>query len=132
MRDGGHRERRRQRFDVALHIEEIDVAPAQTPLLGFGRTERQSADSQGLGEAVAREDATDLEHANARELSLDVGLQHAEQPREQRRAHHVEMRGDRIQHADRLARRIECAFVVALDETERDNFLPVARDERAP
>ena len=125
------RKRCRERFEITLHVEQVDTARTRAPLFGLARSEREAADAQRLREPVAREHAADLEYANARQLAFQVGLQHADEPGQQRRSHHIEMRGDRVQHGDGLARRVERQLVTRSDKAERDDLLPVARGEHA-
>ena len=127
--------RRGQRLEVALDVEEVDVARRLAPLLGQRGSEREPADAQRLLVAAgrARWKTRPTSKMRTRDiLRLTLVAQRLDQPGQQRRAHHVEMRGDRIQDLDRLARPDRArASVADDDEAERDDLLPVEVDQRA-
>ena len=95
--------RRDERLEVALDVVKVDGTLRGPPLLGEGVAVRDSAQPQRLVGfvAVAPEAAAHLEHPDALVLAREVGPEHIEEAAGQRRAHHVEVARDRIQHGDR-------------------------------
>ena len=70
---------------------------------------------------------------NTRCFAAHVRAQRFQKARQQRGPHHVEMRGNRIQYAYRpivlgcIGREQQLSF--RRDESERDHFLPIARNQ---
>ena len=100
---GRQRARRDQRFEVALDVEEVDRALRHAPLLGrrvaVTRGRRGAAAARSL--AGAHEAAAGFEDAHAVVLACEIGRSTSIRPPAERRAHHVVLAGDRIQHGDR-------------------------------
>ena len=81
---------------------------ALAPLLGQRRRRTRGRRCAAAGRSDRPSRANTRPTSNMRTrgtLALDVRAQHVEQPGQQRGAHDVEMRGDRIQHARSAARR---------------------------
>src|SRR5439155_18940196 len=128
---GRYGERRSERFEVALQVEEVDRALRRIPLLGQRESRAERADPHRLTVAVAlaEEAAPDLEDPYPLLLAVDVGAQRIDEAAEQRAAHHVEVARDRIEHANRVRIDAERAFRLRAHEAERDDLLVVAIDE---
>ena len=123
-----------QRLHVALHVEEVDLGVGAAPLQLVGRAVSQTCNAHGLLEAldccvaldhgvVAQEHAAQLEHANAVGLAVDVELEHLQQRAEQRRAHHAQVAGDRVQQLDGVGVARQLVFPLFFNEAEVDGFL---------
>ena len=79
---------------------------------------------------IAAEHAADFEHAHAAGAARQVVVQHAEQAAHQAGAHHRQRRGDRVEHADRVAVAGQLLLPALFDEAVVDGFLVVQRGHR--
>ena len=107
------------------------------------RTECRTRDTQRLpiicdcqrsvgGCSVAQIDLGDFEYPDARNAALDVVRDVGDQSRQQRRAHHAHLAGDRIEERDGRLRFAEIPFGLRVDETEVDDFLIVEVRDLVP
>ena len=100
--------RRGQRFEVALDVEEVDArAPACCPIAPAARRRtraRRRAAAARLRRRALRGYTRPISNRRTR-LSRRLTLVRSASisPGSSVRAHHVELRGDRVQHADRRA-----------------------------
>ncbi len=142
-RRGGGPERREQRLDVGLHVEEVDGPRRmrEAPLIGRRVAPSDGADLQRLRDAghrrrpvgdrrVAPIDLRDLEHPHARRLAVRVEAHVRDEAADERRPHHRERRRDRVQQPDRVVVAGEVALPRVLDEAEVDRLAIVAGRER--
>ena len=79
---------------------------------------------------IAAEHAADFEHAHTAGAARQVVVQHAEQAAHQAGAHHRQRRGNRVEHADRVAVAGQLLFPAFFDEAVVDGFLVVQRRHR--
>ncbi len=133
--------RRKQCFEVALHIEEVNQAITLRPLRLVCGAPGQRGHAHRLAHAgdaavalddggVTQEHTADLEHAHARRLAGQVVAQHLHQAADQAGAHHGQRRGNRVQKLDRVGIARQLLLPTRFYEAEVDGLEIVATGKR--
>ena len=128
---GADNERPRDSFHVRLEVEQIHVPLAAIPLQRLRRTKRQTADAKRLLDTlgIAKKTGAGLEYTHPFLLAIDIRAQGIDQTAQQRRAHHIEMTGNRVEHLYRIRIIAKRALPGRADKAEGDDFLIVAIDQ---